>query len=439
MKLTRLCFGRRRWGVAAILFLHLHAARLDAADVPADAAADRPGQPVTVEQLVKEVLNRNPERAFYEAELAAARGKRRQAGTWDNPELDAELGGKRVGGNASAEGVAWSVSVRQPFEYPGRMALRKALANGDAALAEMGFAQFQAALAARARVLGHRLLLAQQQAEATRDVAERLQELFNLLVQREPAGITPLIETRIIEAGVVTFRQQAIAASQALQSALFELNALRGQPLGAPLRIAPFDPALPPLPPLEELLKAARENNFELRMRRAELEQQGLQVSLVANQRWPDLSVGPFVSQERAGERETVAGIGVSLPLPLWNRNAGNTEVAQARQQQAATSLYLEQRRVEQSVMEHHLGYRLKREELERWESDAIRRFHEAAELGDRHYRLGALPIATYLELQREYLDAIRALLTLQGEALEAQQALGVLTQISMPPTPPQP
>ena len=42
---------------------------------------------------------------------------------------------------------------------------------------------------------------------------------------------------------------------------------------------------------------------------------------------------------------------------------------------------------------------------------DSVGRFKEAAELADRHYRLGAVPVATYVELQKQYLEAVEALL----------------------------
>ena len=83
---------------------------------------------------------------------------------------------------------------------------------------------------------------------------------------------------------------------------------------------------------------AARTNNFELRMRQAELEQQGFKVSLAQKDAYPSFTVGPYFSQERAGDREQQIGIGISMPLPLWNRNEGNIETATARQKQAETS-----------------------------------------------------------------------------------------------------
>ena len=47
--------------------------------------------------------------------------------------------------------------------------------------------------------------------------------------------------------------------------------------------------------------------------------------------------------------------------------------------------------------------------------------------MGDRHYRLGALPISTYVELQEKYLDAQEAILSTQAETLESLQQLELL------------
>jgi cobalt-zinc-cadmium efflux system outer membrane protein len=65
---------------------------------------------------------------------------------------------------------------------------------------------------------------------------------------------------------------------------------------------------------------------------------------------------------------------------------------------------------------------------MARWRPDAAQQFREAAELADRHYRLGAVPITTYVEMQTRYLDALEALLATRGEALAHQQQLELLT-----------
>ncbi len=407
----------------------------DGAERPgsSSARASAPTQQMTLEAVVADVLEHNPEVNFYSAEIAAAKGEARTAGTWANPELSTTIGDKRVAGDGlAAEGVTWLVSIRQTFEWPGRIPLRKAIANQEIQLAELGFGQFKAALAARTRAVAFGLFAAQQKAAAAREVADRFHVLREVLVQRDPAGITPELELRIIEATEITMLRKASEASVAEQTAMLELNQLRGQPWQQVMKVAPVDLAFTAAPEPEALLSAARANNFEIRMRQVELEQQGFKVSLAKKDGYPSFTVGPYFSQERAGNGERYVGIDLSMPLPLWNRNEGNIETAMARQQQAETSMYVTQRTVERQVVEQALTYQTKLTEMAKWRPESVAEFRKAAELADRHYRLGAVPITTYVELQRQYLDAVEALLDTRREALDAGQQLELLTGLDI-------
>ena len=392
-------------------------------------------KPLTLEALVAEVLDKNPELAFYRAEIGAAKGEQRTAKTLPNPELSTSLGAKRAtdsAGNVLGEGAAWSVALQQPFEWPGRLALRKAIASRQVALAELGLDNFRNALAARTRTLAFGVFVAQQQADAAIEVSQRLQALAEVVVQRDPAGVTPKLEQRIIEASAIIAQKRATDAAVAVRSVLIELNQLRGQPLANPLRIADTPLKFAPPPDPELLLAAARTNNFELRQRVAELEQQGFRVDLAKNERYPAVTVGPFISGERAGDRERTVGVGISFPLPLWNRNAGNIEVAQARREQAQTVLNVAQREVERKVSELYLTYAARIHEMARIRPDAAQDFRETADLADRHYRLGAVPLTTYIEMQKQYLEALEALLQTKQGALEASEQLHLLTGRSL-------
>jgi len=397
---------------------------------------------VTPDLVVTEIVTHNPELAFYEAEIAAARAGVRSAGAPADPELSLGLGRKRVTDSAgvlAGEGTAWSVSISQSFDWPGRLALRKAIANHDVALAELGLARFKAALAGRARSLAHGLQAAQERAAAAAEVAARYQALRELFLARDPGGITPLLETRVIEAQELTLQKRATEAQLAAQASLMELNQLRGVPVDAPLTIAPARLAAGSAPTVEAALAAARENNFEFRAAKLELEQQGLVVSLARNEGRPSVTVSPYLSSETAGDKERTYGIGLSLPLPLRGRAKANVAAAEARRRQAETAVLVAQRNLEREVITatHRLDAKLA--ESARWAPDAARRFRDAAELADRHYRLGAVPISTYVELQNSYLDAIETLTATQQEILEAASALQLLTGLDPAATEAQP
>ena len=399
---------------------------------PANSNPLSPTNQETVGSLVSAALESNPELNFYKAEIAAAKGERTTAGAIANPELNLRGGYKRANNDGShqllGEGAAWSVSIQQTFEYPGRLALRKAIANRQIELAELGYGQFKATLAARVRSMAFAIFVAQEKAATASSVADRYRALLEVLVQREPAGITPLLEMRILEANALTFQRRASLAILSAQSELLELNQLRGQPLDKPIWIGSPSLRFSSPPPNEALLAASRTNNFEFRLRQAELTQQGFKVSLARSERNPTVSIGPFFSDEKGAERERTVGLGISVPVPLWNRNQGNIQTANARLQQAEASLRVTQLHLERQIIAQGLTFQTKLKEMSQWSPDAVEKLREAAELADRHYRLGAVPIAIYIELQEKYLDALDAMLETKKEALEAGQQLEFLT-----------
>lgn len=432
----------RKFILVAIVPISLAVATARAADSANLAATPTNALPetasVTLDALVAEASEKNPELKFYEAEIFAAKAGRRTAGLLQNPEVSGSVGHKSVrerASNMSAEGVAWSVSVVQPFEWPGRIGLRKAIANRDVELAELGLQRFRVALAGRMRTLAFGLFAAQEKAGVAREVADRLKALREVLVQRDPTGLTPLLETRVIEATELTMHRKASEAEIATQRALLELNQLRGVSPDARLSVGRTHLAFRPSDSSETLLALARANNFELRVRAVELAQQGFRVALAKNERFPAIAVGPTFTEENGFDRERTIGVGVSIPVPLWNRNKGNIETAVARQMQAEVSLNVAEREIQRKVLGAALTYDAKLREIAKWRPDAVQHFREAAEVADRHYRLGAVPVSTYVELQKQYLEAVEGLLETKAEALEAAQELELLTGLPQPLT----
>ncbi|MFT3831690.1 MAG: TolC family protein [Opitutaceae bacterium] len=422
--------------LASIFSIHPLAGLLVCAPLVAGAqnVVDTPPPPA-LHAIIGTILAENPELAFYEAEIAAAKAARLAAGTRADPELSIDIGRKRVtaaGGMLAGEGTAWSVSLAQTFEWPGRLALRKAIANHDLALAELGLARFKAALAQRTRLLAYGLHAAHERAAAAAEVAARYQALRELFLARDPGGLTPLLETRVIEAQELTLQQRATDAQLAVQAALVELNQLRGAALDAPLAVGATQLAYGAAPTVESALAAARENNFEFRSARLELEQQGLVVSLARNEGRPSVTVSPYYSQAQAGDTERIFGVGFSLPLPVSGRASANVAAAEARRRQAEVAALVARRTMERAVIAAAQSYAAKIAEIQRWAPDSATRFRDAAALADRHYRLGAVPLSTYVELQNAYLEAIDALHETQQEALDAAGQLQLLTGLEI-------
>ncbi len=397
-------------------------------------AAESPVE-VVPEALVSEALGANAELAFYQAQLEGAKASTRLAGRLDLPKAELQAGqvrSKNLDQSMAGEGAMWSASVRQSFEWPGRLGLRKAIANQDVALATLGLEAFRRELSGKVRENAFGLASAEEKSRVARAVADRFRALREVLVQRDPAGIAPQLEVRILEATELTLRRRASESALAADAERVRLNLLRGSALEAPLHVKRVLPELPERPALDRLMAAANTNNFDLRTRAAELVQQGFRVELARNERWPAFEVGPMTMGQDGSTLDRIVGVGVAFPLPLWRPRTANIAAAEAKRQQAAAVLAVARREVERRVISAARGYDSRLAELAHWRSDVVSQFESAAELADRHYRLGAVPATTYIELQKQYLDAVEAHLDTRREALAALLELEQATGLSL-------
>lgn len=71
--------------------------------------------------------------------------------------------------------------------------------------------------------------------------------------------------------------------------------------------------------------------------------------------------------------------------------------------------------------------YDAKRQALAKWDGASAQGFAGAADDADRNYRLGAIPLTTYMQMQQAYVEATNAVLDTRREALEALLRLRAL------------
>jgi cobalt-zinc-cadmium efflux system outer membrane protein len=399
----------------------------------ASPALAQPAAPaISIGALAAEVVAGNPERQFLARQISLAQTGVKAAGRLADPEIAVEFGERTTDnpltGQRLGDGPAFAVSILQPIEFNGRVPLRKAIAEGNVTLARLGLAQFDATLAGRARTLGYRLFAADARAEAAAQVAARMRSLAGVLVARDPAGSAPRLEAAVLEAAAISAERTAAEAQAAYNAALYELNGLRGQPFPARLRILRPPPSPPALPDVAVLSDRLESGNFELLALKTQLDQQGLGVRLAEKSRAGAISIGPFINRDRGDVRDQVVGLRATTTLPVWNRQEGEVAAAESRAAQGEAALIAARRRLLAGLYADAALYRARREALAKWPVDAPQRFAAAAAEADSAYRLGAVPLATYVQMQTGWLDALTAVLDTRAGLWEAQENIRIRT-----------
>jgi cobalt-zinc-cadmium efflux system outer membrane protein len=87
---------------------------------------------------------------------------------------------------------------------------------------------------------------------------------------------------------------------------------------------------------------------------------------------------------------------------------------------------------VERRVAQSAAIFESKHEEIDRSQADTLAKFRDAAELADRNYRSGAVPVSIYVETQKQYLEMLGAVHDLKKDALQAAQDLEILTGLKL-------
>lgn len=284
---------------------------------------------ITLEQAVSRALKHNPLLAAGTSALSAAGARITQAGLLPNPEL--ELQSENFGGSGTLDGFNAAEStavISQPILLGGKRARRQAVAEAERALAGRDLEAVRLDVAAGTRLAFYNVLAAQQRVELARELLAVAERFADTVQKRVDAGkVSPVEATRAgIEVSAARVRVSRAARELDAQRALLAAS------WGA--MEADFDRAVgePPSPgdlpsglaPLQQLLSGTPEVQ-----RVADLvERQRRVVELERSFRIPDLRVG--IGQRRFEETGATAWVaGVSLPIPIFDRNQGARAAAE--------------------------------------------------------------------------------------------------------------
>lgn len=395
-----------------------------AAAVTTLQAQEKPVPPNSIDSLVATALENNAELKAYEAEVASAKGQRTQAGFFKNPEVSVEIGGREVRDSENilqGNGTTFSVALMQTFEFPGKGTLRKAIANKNIEIAELGLEQFRLSLAGQVRLLAYEHVASISEAAAAEAVYRQSSELAGQLNSQSNFGARLQIEIRLVQASLVELGASIKDASLRQEETRTQLNALLGRPQNQPLRISAS--LTPPIKRLEEtaLIFAAQNNNPLLKIRQKELERSARELTATRLDIAPDFAIGPFFSRDVAGDTEQNIGGAISATVPIWDWNIGNIQSAKARSAMAEALRVKAERDTEAQILNRLKAYELTRRQLGRIPSGLLENIQEASTLADTQFRNGSIGAQLYLDTQSAYLNSLR---TSQKAVLDAWRTL---------------
>lgn len=365
----------------------------------------------SVATLVESALANNPELIACMAEVEEARGVRRQAGIFKNPELSVEFGAREVRDSQNVlqgNGTTVSVMLTQPFEFPGKGTLRKAIAAKNIEIAELGLSQFRLSLSGKIRLLAYEYLAASAEAAAAESAYQRTAEISKRLATNQHLAGRALIEVRLMQAGLMELSSSIREALLRKAETRAEINALTGRPQDSPLVIA--ENLRPPKLRTDEsaLYFAAQNYNPLLLIRIKELERAQRELTATRLDIAPDFAIGPFFSRDVAGDIEQNIGGAISATLPLWDWNPGNIQSAKARAEAAEALRFKALREAEAEISSRLTAYQLAMKQIATAPPNFSEELAKTAALAETQFLNGAIGAQLFMESQSACLQALK-------------------------------
>ena len=368
-----------------------------AAATPAASGA----APMTLAEAIRRALAQPAVRAAAH-ELAASEAAVGQAGNFRNPELAWLREGREAGTRTT------TVQISQPIELGGKRQARIALARGEAEIARSELALRRLAVRADVIAAYYAVLVAEDSRALAQELAGLAQRSVDVAARRVAAGkVSPIDETRARLAAVDAATELTRTDAE-LAAARAQLAALVGTPADAILLAGPAD-ALPELLP-PAALQARLAAGAAVARARSQLAAQEAQAGVERAARVPDLTVTLGSQREDQPELRTAgrtqAVFGVSVPLPLFDRNDGRLAAALRRTDKARDELAAAEHAAGAGLDAARIRYAAARAEAMLLQRDAIPQAHSAWRLTLQGFEAGKFGFLDVLDAQRSWFQA---------------------------------
>lgn len=405
-----------------------------------------PLQGASSADLVSRALVANTELAAARLEVERARGRLRQVGLRPNPTVDFEQTTGRLTGSAGERET--SIGVSLPLEISGQRGARITLAQAELQAAEAEVADRERRLAAEVRGAYAEALAAIRELEITEELTNLDQQTARVVEVRVTEGESAPIELNLLRSEIDRLKSRHALVEGRLQAALLKLKSLVGVSPNEHLRLAENLNAqiLPELPSsVEAAVDIGLRTRPDLRLARVveEVAQAGLRLAQAQGR--PDVTAFSRYTKNSAVFDDTPIGVlrdkdrlltfGVSISIPIFNRNQGAKAEAEASILQARRRREFAETIVRSEVASAYARYEAAKKSLAIFEQGVLDRSAQNIRSVRGAYEIGAFRVTDLLVEQRRFIDLQREFIEALAERYRALADLRAAMGVAVNPT----
>jgi cobalt-zinc-cadmium efflux system outer membrane protein len=376
----------------------------------ADPSNSNASVALTLEEALSHASRHRQELTAYRADLDAATLKLKHAGLPPNPELGVEW--DNLGGSLPVDDVReTTVSLHQPFEVGGKPLARRNKGQAEIIRLQREQTSIWLDIAAEVRMAFLEVLVARERLSLHQKAGDIASELAGLTHERVAAGELAATEETRAEARQAETKAETQKLTRLLAEAELGLTLTLVRPDNLTVTAAGQLPQEVAIPDRQTLL-AGIQGSPLLTMRRSESELAATSLALEQANAWSDPALSLAV-REIPGQDARAVSVGLSIPLPLFQRNQSALAEASATVRKAMTNEEAAARRLQTEIIRSHTVLVAADQEARTLRNEVLTRATEAAEAVREGFRAGKFRYSDVLE-------ASQSLVTVQARHLDA-------------------
>ncbi|RPD93878.1 TolC family protein [Pseudomonas monteilii] len=378
----------------------------------ASATGAQASQALSLPQALAAAFAQNPELAAAGREIGIADGEWRQAGLIPNPELAWEVEDTR------RDTTTTTVTLSQPLELGGKRGARLAVAEAGQAIALLDLERQRNALRADVVQAFHAALRAQTALELAQQSQALTERGLRVVQGRVTAGQSSPVEATRAQVQLAQAQTEVRRAKTQRSVAYQALARLTGSPMASfeRLQAANLSPGI--APGADTLLEQV-EQTVEWRLAAAQVER-GDASWVRKSPAFPNLTVS-LGSQYSREDRERVNVVGLSMPLPLFDRNQGNVLAAARRADQARDLRNAVELRLRSETRSAISQWETAMQDVEAYDRTILPAAQQAVDTATRGFEMGKFAFLDVLDAQRTLIEARGLYLEALASATDAR------------------
>jgi cobalt-zinc-cadmium efflux system outer membrane protein len=347
----------------------------------------------------------------------------KQAGAWDNPSIEVGTENKKESGG-STKSLRYGLS--QTLYLPGKFSARERISQSEAAMSKLDLTSTELRIRGVVLNLIYEFKASKEKLKHAEERLERFKTVEGFIKSRLFSAPQKKAEASIVAGKLIVLQKDFFHVQAQTNNLWNELNAYLKMSSVPDIQIFWFKKG--PELSEQELTSELFANNPDLKKQDIKLTQSKNESELAKIESWPSLTVSGNYSNGTGFSPEKIYGLGVSLPLPVFNTNRSLRAASLTKSNAEGERLNYLKEQATKELRAAFLNYELAKKSVAGLPIKSISDLEKSIGETDRGFKRGHVDLLTFLEADSQHFEGLSAIFESQLDLVKSISDLQTLT-----------